>query len=492
MKRFSNKTINMVYTTILIVGCLAFTLPLLAHAYNGIFMRINGDEYCYLAVESQHGFWGMQWYSYQSESGLYNGERFSLNFALALLGIFKQGLPAIAPALALIFWFFGWSFALWQAKNFWGVELGYLELFLIVEVLIFFTLYIVADVTQILYWYGGMAQYLSPLILNGFILGLIFSSARSNSKIYMILLLPVTFFSGGFSETPGIVQAAYLALFWIGVFYITRKSRELHSNKLLVPLTLAIIGSVLALLALALAPSTAPRLSTSSHPSLFETLFLSMKYGLYFILGTIQSTPLPIVILLVLAFLLGIAIRLKHNDITSGSFKTTIISIAIMITSWYLLCATSMSPSVYAQNAYPGERALLPAKFISVIFISALGLLLAKTIKLPARIDVNHAFYSLGVFAIIGVLCLYPLRAVPKITSNIAFYQRWSILWDSRDKQIMQLKENGQIEIEVMNLDHPITDVGELSPDPSYWYNVCAALYYGVHSIKADLPGWDK
>src|SRR4030042_4582928 len=86
MGLFSNKSFQRIYTIILVVGCMAFALPLLAHAYNGIFMRLNGDEYCYLAVQSQHGFWGTQWYSYQSVSGLYNGNRFSLNFALAVLG----------------------------------------------------------------------------------------------------------------------------------------------------------------------------------------------------------------------------------------------------------------------------------------------------------------------------------------------------------------------------------------------------------------------
>jgi hypothetical protein len=189
---------------------------------------------------------------------------------------------------------------------------------------------------------------------------------------------------------------------------------------------------------------------------------------------------------------MGIAWRSQHSEINLISWKNAFIFIAVMTLSWYLLCVVSMSPSVYAQNAYPGERALLPARFVSVIFFSALGLFLGFKLKLSERYKFNNPFFFLVVMVIIAVLYFYPLRAVPRITSNVPFYQRWSVLWDERDEQIRQLKESGQMEVEVMNIDHPIKDVGELSPDPAYWYNACASQYYGVYSITADLPGWDK
>jgi hypothetical protein len=492
MRLSSNKTVNTIYTVILVVGCLAFSLPLFSHAYNGTFMRINGDEYCYLAVESQNGFWGMQWYSYQHVSGLYNGERYSLNFMLALLGVFHQSLPSIAPALALILWFTGWVFALWQAGNFWGLKQRYLEVFLVVEILIFFTLYIVPDITQILYWYAGMAQYLVPLILNGVLLGLIFISAQKPSKVWLFLLVPLAFFSGGISETPSIVQVNYFAFLCIVVYLKVKKSGDAHLIKLLLPLTVALTSSAIALLVLAISPSTAPRLSKVTNPSFIETSFLSLKYSFFFILGSIRSTPLPIFLLLFLTFLVGIAFRSQHGKINLISWKNALISEAVMSLVWYLLCAVSMSPSVYAQNAYPGERALLPARFISVIFISTSGLFVGFKLELSKKIKLNNPSLSLIVMVLITVLYFYPLRAVPQITTKIPYYQRWSQLWDARDERIKQLIQSGHMELEVMNLDHPIKDVGELSPDPGYWYNMCASQYYGVNSIAATLPGWDK
>ena len=492
MQLFSNHKYKKLYPAIFIIGLIAFSIPLLAYAHNGSFMRIQGDDYCYLAVQSQHGFWGTQWYSYQSVSDLYNGNRFSLNFAVALLGQFGSSLPSIAPALALIVWFSAWFLALDQASKFWSRNFKWFEVSLIIAIIIFFTLYIVSDITQILYWYVGMATYTLPLILNGFVLGLVFLSSRKTASLWLIPLIFVSFLSGGFSETTGFVQVAYLAVFCLGVFYFDRRVQNPFVKKLYLPSMLALLASLLALLALALAPSTAPRLATSSHPSFLGIVINSLNYGLTFIVGTFLSTPLPIFVLLFLAFLLAIIMRSKLARMLTISPRSFIILLLIVISVWYLLCVISMSPSVYAQNAYPGERALLPARFISVISLFSVGWLIGYAVPLPAKLTNHHVLYSFGTLVLLGMLFVYPLRTIPKITSNISFYSKWSAAWDTRDQLIREAKADGQKDIEVMNIDHPIKDIGELSPDPSYWYNVCAAQYYNVNSITADLPGWDR
>ena len=47
-------------------------------------------------------------------------------------------------------------------------------------------------------------------------------------------------------------------------------------------------------------------------------------------------------------------------------------------------------------------------------------------------------------------------------------------------------------DVEVMHLDKVIKWVGELSGDPGFWYNRCAAEYYGVESISATISVWDE
>jgi len=69
---------------------------------------------------------------------------------------------------------------------------------------------------------------------------------------------------------------------------------------------------------------------------------------------------------------------------------------------------------------------------------------------------------------------------------------KWSSLWDRRHRVLQATHQDGVKDINVMALDHIIPDVSDLSPDAGFWYNVCAASYYGLSSIKADQAGWDK
>jgi len=117
------------------------------------------------------------------------------------------------------------------------------------------------------------------------------------------------------------------------------------------------------------------------------------------------------------------------------------------------------------------------------------GLLIAQgTYSLRNRLQLLH----LGVYLVIGVFCLYPIYASRNIYSTIPRYQRWSSFWDERDSEIRLASQNKLVDVEVIKIDHIIPYVAELSEDPTFWYNACAADYYGVGSLRADLPGWDS
>jgi len=46
--------------------------------------------------------------------------------------------------------------------------------------------------------------------------------------------------------------------------------------------------------------------------------------------------------------------------------------------------------------------------------------------------------------------------------------------------------------VEVVEIDHLIRDVRELTPDENSWYNNCAEEYYDIDVLRANLPGWDE
>jgi hypothetical protein len=61
-----------------------------------------------------------------------------------------------------------------------------------------------------------------------------------------------------------------------------------------------------------------------------------------------------------------------------------------------------------------------------------------------------------------------------------------------RDTDIRTASAQGFVDVQVVEIDHIIDRVGDLAPDPGHWYNICAAAYYQVNSIRADLPGGDQ
>jgi uncharacterized protein (UPF0147 family) len=56
--------------------------------------------------------------------------------------------------------------------------------------------------------------------------------------------------------------------------------------------------------------------------------------------------------------------------------------------------------------------------------------------------------------------------------------------WDERHADIQQKVSAGETSLTVKAFDS-IGTVAELTDDPNYWVNTCAATYYGVEEITA-------
>jgi hypothetical protein len=87
---------------------------------------------------------------------------------------------------------------------------------------------------------------------------------------------------------------------------------------------------------------------------------------------------------------------------------------------------------------------------------------------------------------------VYPLHAASGELSQSWHYQKWARFWDARNLTLIQAQREGVSNVNIMNIDHIIPNVAELSPDAGFWYNGCASKYYGVTTISASLPGWDQ
>ena len=131
--------------------------------------------------------------------------------------------------------------------------------------------------------------------------------------------------------------------------------------------------------------------------------------------------------------------------------------------------------------AYPEPRALIIARQTLILALLLLGGVLGiLSHRLMDRI-INVCFASI---LLLGVLWFYPLRAVNQVWQQLPSAQNRAIAWDERQVEIEKQKASGLRVISVNVLDS-VSGVAELSPDPQFWVNRCAAGFYGVESIKA-------
>ena len=80
------------------------------------------------------------------------------------------------------------------------------------------------------------------------------------------------------------------------------------------------------------------------------------------------------------------------------------------------------------------------------------------------------------------LILLVPVAATPAIVRTGSTLRQWAKEWDAADRQLKSAQAAGVRDAKVPALDN-IAGVGSISPDVQDWVNICAAHYYGLHSI---------
>ena len=110
-----------------------------------------------------------------------------------------------------------------------------------------------------------------------------------------------------------------------------------------------------------------------------------------------------------------------------------------------------------------------------------MGVLLSR-LQLPVPLPLTRGL----VVVTLAVLMIYPLQSSSKIYASFADYRNFATAWDLRDAQIRQAVAEGTKDLVVIQLDS-VGNVGEYKGfgGPNYWINICAADYYGLHTLVA-------
>ena len=493
---------SLTYWFLLVAGLIVFSSALLTLLALGWHMRLSGDDYCYNAVLAQKGFWGMQPESYFNVS-TFNGNRYSANLLAGLFGLFPISGSFLLIMMSLLAWLGGSViFLRWISRRF-GVKLSWLESLLIAEAFISLVLWSAPNLSQSLFWRSGALSYLSPLVGGTWVLAYVLLAGewQKHRCLHGFLIFLAALFVGGFSETGTAFWGGFWALFLLTVLLVKSLVKWDWVGRCILPGSVALLGTLIGGVLLAISPSTAMRLAGSPAPLDFEKLIplLALNVRVYLWINLMRRTGMVLVpILLGIGLGLGFSLSRRHfNDkfTGSGNIWKLLGGLVIVGASMLLLITAVMLPVSLIQSDYPPDRARILSQAVltggGMLGGTLLGVLLHRFFQ---KIKDSSAFWQKLLWGLSILLILTSLIAPIEIfrvgVETWPMFSRWSRLWDQRHTRLAAAGDEGVEGIRVMALDHPIKDVGELAADPGYWYNNCAETYYGVDAIIADQPGW--
>ncbi len=480
-----------IYPFILAAALLGFSAALGGYTATGASMRYSGDDYCYSAVLQEHGFWGTQVFAYLHETS-YGGNRFSLNLANAISSQIGPAASAVLPGLILALWVAGMSLALREICKLLGWAIRPLELALAAVSVAFFVLYLTPNLSQNFYWRSALLTYLLPMTVNTYLATVVLNRIASSGRLAVSagLVLMLAFFSAGFSETVTALQVGLytLACAAAGLALPRRVGWARHAMALA---GAALFGSLLALAVLALSPANSLRQMSLPHPPGIVALVRMSLYNAYLFMRIALSKHLLALMACGLLFVGLSYLNSSRAPRAMPGWMPLIAGAAACLLAGYLLIVCAVAPSAYGESSYPDLRALITSWWVLIVETGVIGWLAGKALFRWIGMR-GTAVVPWAAAAGLIALCALPVAASLPVYTALPHYQRWATFWDTRDAQLRKAGQANTARAEVMQIDHVIQDVSELSQNPSFWYNVCAARYYGVKQIVADLPGWDK
>jgi len=464
------------YTKVLLILVgLILLAGLTVTAYAGTFSRYWADDYCYAAVYQRDGLLNGTLYWYQ-----HGGNRFAAFIAVGLSELLGQFSVMVLPAVLLAGWVAAALFALsgvvqragWGASRVWLLTAGLGW--------VFFAAYTSPDRLQTLYWRMGLLHYSLPLVLLLVQAGLVVRAGRSYASssgwlaagLFGLLAL----FSAGLSETAAALQTSLylLAIGWLALKKVSLKS---HAGLLMLG---GLGGSLLTMLIMALSPANEWRQALlPPPPSLTVWLVTLIRYTVDFVVDTLRTLPLPLLVWVLFCAALGwLLTDVQTKPSISGWIGW------LLLAGGVLGAATAIAPSVYAGLQYPAGRALMTARFP---LLSGLGLAAAVwSIWLKGRLPVGVArWVGVAVLAVLLAVGVYGLRALQLPLREAQVLAVKAERWDSRQREILTQRAKGLRTIRVREVD-VVSTLEDLSPQAEHWVNGCAADYYRVEQIIAE------
>jgi uncharacterized protein DUF6056 len=403
--------------------------------------------------------------------------------------------PRFIPGLLVTLWFVGTVWASYQLHSL-ARKVSWASVVLYAGFIIVATLEAAPNVAQSLYWQTGALTYVAPLVLLSFYVGVIGAAVRErhNNLSYRLNLLyagTLTFVAGGFSDAYVVLQSCGLTLC---VLVLEIVASEESKSRLRHFLIVGLMGSLVALLIVAVAPGNSIRLTYFAHQfGGLKILKLTTWYSVGFIARQILTHPLLFVVSLTLPLVLGL--RDSSQD-SKRVWNHRICLWVLLLTPAvvFVIIMCSIALGVYAMSVMLPERARILLSFVLVcgtlVWSSAASEYLIGRL-LPQRRQIKKLSFVANLLGFL--LVLFPLTSIVSVVRMREQARSFAVDWDRQDSELKAAKQSGISEVTVPQIGDFQSRIGKgssdlhLRTDPTFWINRTVARYYGLTSVRANV-----
>jgi hypothetical protein len=244
------------------------------------------------------------------------------------------------------------------------------------------------------------------------------------------------------------------------------------SRRALLMLLAGLLGALIALAVIAVAPGNEVRQSIASR----TPLAIALPEAAQFTQGWLRLTfARPNAVTLALLLLVPAAIAAVSTRDSRGRVGHPVLLIVFAVVALGLVLLACMLPAFYALNSNPPGRAQLIPEFIVVCATAMAGWWLG--VRFGRALHPGLVTAALAVLLVLG-----PLRTAAQSASEVAAARAYAATWDQVDSQVRDERQRGIQAVSVPPLP-PVHNLEFVGPDRSDWFNQCVAGYYGVGSI---------
>ena len=446
---------------IAILACVV-SVPLVLFAAASVHLRYVADDFCLANGAIRGGVLGWTAQMYVGWSG--NVLTFVLGGLNGTLGMNAQPL---SWCLLLAVWWLGTFGALRQVLRGRCPAGGRALAALLTSTALVAVIAASPNLYQSIYWQAGRLVYLLPIELSSVTLWLVLQErVRGTAQVLLVGLL----------QLAASVTSVSYAVAAVAILLCLRVA--LRGGRLAHVLSAAVVGAVIGLEVLVVAPGNAIRRAWFPAPDIAHALACTVGAAPVAVVRPLLVAPLPVVAVLMLCAIAGL--RLDRGPVPGLRW--------LLAGPLAALAATLLAyaPACYAASGPLPDRATFVPGALTIVFLSLTAYGLGCRSSNAHETGISRMSVA-GATLIVALLAGAATQGSLQALGVGARMSALAAAWDLRDRRMRDRVAIGKRHVVAAPLGS-FFDLPDLSDDPRDGVNVCFAGYYGFASVVVPKP----